>query len=56
MGSYNYLGFAEKTGPVADSVEKVLQEYRVGVGSTISEYGMKTTLILHLWFIQYLFF
>ena len=39
MGSYNYLGFAENTGPRTESVEKVLREDGVGVSSCRHEIG-----------------
>ncbi|XP_076834414.1 serine palmitoyltransferase 2 isoform X2 [Brachyhypopomus gauderio] len=39
MGSYNYLGFAENTGPCTDAVAEVTQEYGVGVCSTRREMG-----------------
>lgn len=44
MGSYNYLGFAENTGPRAESVERVLRAEGVGVGSCRHELG---TTVLH---------
>lgn len=39
LGSYNYLGFAENTGPCTDAVAKVAVEYGVGVASTRQEIG-----------------
>lgn len=42
FGSYNYLGFAENTGPCADHVEKITKQYGVGVCATRQEMG--TTL------------
>uniref|UniRef100_A0A7N6FBD0 serine C-palmitoyltransferase n=1 Tax=Anabas testudineus TaxID=64144 RepID=A0A7N6FBD0_ANATE len=39
LGSYNYLGFAENTGPCADSVAEVTMKYGVGVASTRQETG-----------------
>ncbi|XP_008396458.1 serine palmitoyltransferase 2b [Poecilia reticulata] len=39
MGSYNYLGFAENTGPCADAAIEVTQKYGGGVGSTRCEMG-----------------
>ncbi|XP_029316374.1 serine palmitoyltransferase 2-like [Cottoperca gobio] len=39
LGSYNYLGFAENTGPCADSAAKVTMKYGVGVASTRQEIG-----------------
>lgn len=42
LGSYNYLGFAENTGPCTDAVVKVAVEYGVGVASTRQEMGTGT--------------
>lgn len=39
MGSYNYLGFAEKTGACADAAVESTQKYGAGVGSTRCEIG-----------------
>ncbi|BFZ07191.1 hypothetical protein BsWGS_10230 [Bradybaena similaris] len=39
FGSYNYLGFAENTGPCADHVEKITKQYGVGVCATRQEMG-----------------
>lgn len=39
LGSYNYLGFAENTGPCADAAAQVTVEYGVGVASTRQEIG-----------------
>lgn len=39
MGSYNYLGFAEKTGACADAAVEATQKYGAGVGSTRCEIG-----------------
>ena len=41
MGSYNYLGFAENTGPNVDRVEAVINRYGVGVSTTRHEIGWK---------------
>lgn len=41
LGSYNYLGFAENTGPCTDAVAKVTVEYGVGVASTRQEIGTR---------------
>ena len=41
LGSYNYLGFAENTGPCTDAVAKVIVEYGVGVASTRQEIGTR---------------
>ncbi|XP_064463994.1 serine palmitoyltransferase 2-like, partial [Ornithodoros turicata] len=45
MGSYNYLGFAESAGPVADEVETSIRTYGNGICSTRHELG---TLDIHL--------
>lgn len=42
LGSYNYLGFAENTGPCADSAAEITMKYGVGVASTRQEIGTKT--------------
>uniref|UniRef100_A0A8C9TGI1 serine C-palmitoyltransferase n=1 Tax=Scleropages formosus TaxID=113540 RepID=A0A8C9TGI1_SCLFO len=39
MGSYNYLGFAENTGPCAEAAAEVTMKYGVGVSSTRQEMG-----------------
>ncbi|TTG77878.1 Serine palmitoyltransferase 2 [Bagarius yarrelli] len=39
MGSYNYLGFAEKTGPCADAAAEATLKHGVGVSSTRQEMG-----------------
>ncbi|XP_030636531.1 serine palmitoyltransferase 2 [Chanos chanos] len=39
MGSYNYLGFAENTGPCANAAAQVTMNYGVGIGSTRQEIG-----------------
>lgn len=39
LGSYNYLGFAENTGPRADAAAEVTMTYGVGVASTRQEIG-----------------
>ncbi|XP_077865363.1 serine palmitoyltransferase 2-like [Saccoglossus kowalevskii] len=39
LGSYNYLGFAEDTGPCAEASEIAVRKYGVGVCSTRQEYG-----------------
>ena len=40
MGSYNYLGFAENSGPNVDRVEDIIDDYGVGVSSTRNEIGL----------------
>ena len=44
MGSYNYLGFAENSGPIHDKIVEALGEKSFGVGSTISELGVSDEL------------
>ena len=39
LGSYNYLGFAEKSGPCAEASMETIKEYGVGVCSTRQEVG-----------------
>lgn len=39
MGSYNYLGFAQKAGPCQEAAAKVLSQYGAGVCSTRQEMG-----------------
>ncbi|KAG7461185.1 hypothetical protein MATL_G00207390 [Megalops atlanticus] len=39
LGSYNYLGFAENSGPCADAAAEVTMQYGVGVSSTRQEMG-----------------
>lgn len=44
MGSYNYLGFAENSGPVVDEVERSIKRYGSGTCSSRHELG---TLAIH---------
>ena len=39
FGSYNYLGFAESSGPCASAVHDVVQKYGVGVCASRQEMG-----------------
>ncbi|GFS16232.1 serine palmitoyltransferase 2, partial [Elysia marginata] len=39
FGSYNYLGFAESSGPCANAVHDVVQKYGVGVCASRQEMG-----------------
>jgi serine palmitoyltransferase len=39
MGSYNYLGFAENTGPCADEAVKYIDRYGLAACSPRTEYG-----------------
>ena len=39
LGSFNYLGFAEKEGECADAVEKSTRELGTGVSSSRMEIG-----------------
>lgn len=44
MGSYNYLGFAEASGPCAEAAISSLYKYGVSTGGTRQQYG---TCALH---------
>ena len=39
LGSYNYLGFANNSGPIADNVIKSIQINGLATASTPQEYG-----------------
>ncbi|KAL1241838.1 Serine palmitoyltransferase [Trichinella spiralis] len=39
LGSYNYLGFAENTGPCVEEVERSIRKYGIGVCSSRKEAG-----------------
>ncbi|KAJ1925880.1 serine palmitoyltransferase component [Tieghemiomyces parasiticus] len=39
LASYNYLGFAQSTGPCADSVEQLIEQQGVGYASARGEVG-----------------
>ena len=39
MGSYNYLGFAEPQGPIADAAKQSIRDYGCGVNSSRQEVG-----------------
>ncbi|XP_006816918.1 serine palmitoyltransferase 2-like [Saccoglossus kowalevskii] len=45
LGSYNYLGFAENSGPCAEAAQRALIKYGAGVGGTRQELG---NLDIHL--------
>ncbi|KAG9511108.1 Serine palmitoyltransferase 2, partial [Fragariocoptes setiger] len=45
MGSYNYLGYAENSGPIVDQVERDLKMYGSSTLSTRAEFGVTETLI-----------
>lgn len=40
FGSYNYLGFAENTGPCAEAVEKTAMKYGIGCCASRQELGI----------------
>ena len=42
LGSYNYLGFAENTGPCADAAYQCTLQYGAGTSSPRRELGMNT--------------
>ena len=39
LASYNYLGFAENSGPCAESAEQAVREYGIAGCSSRHEYG-----------------
>jgi serine palmitoyltransferase len=39
LGSYNYLGFAENSGPCTDDSEQAIRDYGLSACSTRHEYG-----------------
>ena len=39
LGSYNYLGFAENSGPWAEAAEQAVREYGIAGCSSRHEYG-----------------
>ena len=39
LASYNYLGFAENSGPCADAAEQAVREYGIAGCSSRHEYG-----------------
>ncbi|XP_049763427.1 serine palmitoyltransferase 2 isoform X2 [Schistocerca cancellata] len=45
LGSYNYLGFAEKTGPCADAAEKSINECGISTCSPVQEIGTTPLLV-----------
>ncbi|XP_046849497.1 serine palmitoyltransferase 2-like [Xenia sp. Carnegie-2017] len=45
LGSYNYLGFAENSGPCTDDSEQAVRDYGLAACSTRHEYG---TLNIHV--------
>jgi len=46
MGSYNYLGFAENSGPCADDSERATRNIGLGVCGTRHELGELCLVIL----------
>ena len=44
MGSYNYLGFAENSGPIHEQILETLDQTRVGVCSSRAELGTSQTV------------
>jgi serine palmitoyltransferase len=49
LGSYNYLGFAQNNGIVADHVYETIQNYGVGVSTTHHELGSNKQLIIQIY-------
>ena len=45
MGSYNYLGFAENSGPRLDAVIESIRQYGPGIMSPRAEFGLTKELI-----------
>ena len=45
LGSYNYLGFAENTGPCADAAYQCTLQYGAGTSSPRRELGMNTPTV-----------
>lgn len=45
LGSYNYLGFAESSGPCAEAAKEALLQYGAALCSPVREYG---TTPLHI--------
>lgn len=43
LGSYNYLGFAEKEGPCAEAAINSIHEYGAGTNSSRVDLGRKDT-------------
>lgn len=39
MASYNYLGFAESSGPCAEAAIKSIYDYGISTGGTRQQYG-----------------
>ena len=48
LGSYNYLGFAQTTGPCADAAIEAIYDYGVGSNSARRDYGSGWSLMLLL--------
>ena len=40
LGSYNYLGFANNNGPIADNVIESIRENGLATASSTQEFGM----------------
>ncbi len=49
LGSYNYLGFAETTGPCADAAINAIHEYGAGNCSPRRELGTIGLLLGYYW-------
>ena len=43
LGSYNYLGFAENSGPCASAAKEATYKYGVAVSSARRDFGKKLT-------------
>lgn len=54
LGSYNYLGFAQSTGPCAYTSVEALVKYGCATASIVKELGMKYKfLIIYIIFLIY---
>ena len=50
LGSYNYLGFAQKEGPCADAAIEAVYKYGVGSPSTVRDLGELQSLhVVTMW-------
>lgn len=46
VSSYNYLGFAQSSGPCTDEVIKAIHTYGISVGSAREEVGTGRILLI----------
>lgn len=45
LGSYNYLGFANNDGPIAENVKNSIKNFGVATTSTHQEFGLSRQMI-----------